>query len=85
MNKNVQVVLALVLLAVSGFVTYRWWTSTGSGMQNMAIMISWICKNPDCGQDFDMSTAEVIKNSAPGTSAVACPKCGEIKTRRARK
>lgn len=85
MSKNVQIVFALVLLGVSGFVTYRWWTSAASGTQDMAIMTSWICKNPECGLDFEMTTDELIKKRVPGTAAIPCPKCGQIKTRRAYK
>ena len=85
MSRNLQIAFTVVALGASGFMAYRWWTKPSAGSQNLTIQIAWICKNADCGVDFSMTTAEVIKKQAPGTSVVPCPKCGGLKTRRAHK
>ena len=85
MNQKVMLGFALIVLAVGVFGIYRWWSTPGSGTQSMEIQIPWICKNPECGKDFDLTTGEYAKMRVPGTSVVPCPHCGEIKTARGHK
>ena len=85
MSQKIQVGLVVVLLGVAGYMGYRWWTKPSAGMQNMGIQIAWVCKNADCGKDFELSRAEYVKKRVPGTSTVPCPHCGEIKTARGHK
>ena len=85
MSQKTQIGLIVVLLGVAGYMGYRWWTSPSAGTQDMSFKIAWVCKNADCGKDFDLTTAEIIKQKVPGTSVVPCPHCGEIKTARGHK
>ena len=85
MNQKVLLGFAVVVFAVGGFGVYRWWSQPGSGSQNMEMRIPWVCKNPDCGQDFDLTAAEVVKRKVKGAAVVPCVHCGEIKTARAHK
>lgn len=82
MNQKIQVGLVVVLLGVAGYLGYRWWTTPGAGTQDMSIKIAWLCKNADCGKDFELTAAEFSKQRVPGTAIVACPHCGEIRTAR---
>ncbi len=85
MSQKIQVGLVVVLLGGAGYMGYRWWTQPSAGTQDMSSRIAWICKNADCGKDFDITRKEYTKMRVPGTATVPCPHCDEIKTARAQK
>ena len=75
MNKNLVtgiVVGAAVLLAI-----LAWWLHTPANNANFPEGTDWLCVNPTCNTNFNLSIKELGQYSKdhPG-EPIKCPKCG---------
>ncbi len=78
-RQRVKLVVALLLLAVAGFLIVRTILAPPEHGEDLPQGTFWICKNPQCQAEFNMSLAEVLKLRGPN-GAVPCPQCQDRRT-----
>lgn len=78
-GQQIKLVVALVLLAGAGALLYRFFTAPRADGEDLPGGMFWICKNPECGFEFNLSLAET-KKQRNIEGRVPCPKCDERMT-----
>ena len=75
-GQNIKLVVALALLGVSGVLFVRWLTAPRDDGEDLPEGIFWICRNPDCGHEFNTSLKQT-KEQLNADGRVPCPKCDQ--------
>jgi len=81
-SQSTKLIVAALVMAGAGVFFYRYLTAPKNSGENLSQGTHWICKNPDCNEEFSMPLYKVAKFSKMG-NGIPCPKCGKNNTVRA--
>lgn len=84
-SQTFKIAIVVLGFGVAGVFFYRWFTTAPEGQHDVSQLTYWVCANPECEVDFEMSIATVLKLNKKYPGPVPCPECSKQLSKRAHK